>query len=439
MLLCTFHVLKAVWKWLNIARNNIPKEHRQVHYKMFKNILYSTNKEALDVNIEYFNLNCKFENYKNYIVEKIEKDLDAWCLYHRKHLLTRGSDTNNIAEVMFRIFKDIPLERTKAHNLTQLADFVTTDFESYYKQRLLDLCFNKVTKSTINRLCPNAKDVSFSQIKQISDMEFCVLGNEQENKYFVDLSIGVCSCPVGFSGKICKHQSSIILNLHVDNIYNCLTDQNKKIFFKIATGSEPPQDLLMPLMKIADSKIQTGQQMLSGNELHDETHPSGLRELEVNESMDTCSDNNNTNFSNTARVEAMWSDFIIKFSEQVKTELMEDPLGFTPAIQSCVTAYEKNINSSSSLMSSLFTLFKPQSNNTTFTQRSFKYTARKGKKIGVQPTSVARRKTVATGRRRLQAGRHANKSLTKKKPKARHSLSECVEKNISLGDSKFSK
>lgn len=437
MLLCTFHVLKAVWKWLNIARNGILKDDRPYHYKLFKNILYSQTKEDLDINIQALQANAKYENYKKYINNKI-KDIQSWSLYYRKDLKTRGSDTNNTVEVMFRIFKDIPLERTKAYNLSQLADFISSDFESYYKQRLLDVCFNKVNKNTISRLCPNAKDVSFSQVKHFKDMEYCVLTeNNIHEKYFVDLSIGVCSCPIGFSGKICKHQSCIILNIEIENVINVLTTKNRWLYFKIATGSEPPEELLAPLIINKD--------VPHSNKL---VHQPSTSQALNNDSQNINTDNSeamvggidiSTDSDDVTTIESEWAAFMSTFNEKVINGLKDDPVGFTPAIRSCITSFHKNVNSSSSLVSSLYTLFKPHMNQrSTINKRILTKTTRKGKKIGVQPTSIARRKTLINGRRKLLAGRHTD-SLVKKKRKAVHSLSKCVESNISLGDNKFVK
>jgi hypothetical protein len=40
-LLCTFHVLQAVWRWLWKAKNKIPQEKRKDIMKSFQNVLYA--------------------------------------------------------------------------------------------------------------------------------------------------------------------------------------------------------------------------------------------------------------------------------------------------------------------------------------------------------------------------------------------------------------
>lgn len=47
LLLCSFHVLKATWKWLQLAKNEIKKEDRQSLHKLFRNILMSKTKDSM--------------------------------------------------------------------------------------------------------------------------------------------------------------------------------------------------------------------------------------------------------------------------------------------------------------------------------------------------------------------------------------------------------
>lgn len=183
--------------------------------------------------------------------------------------MIRGADTNNYVEVMFRLFTDISLERTKAYNLTQLTDFIISSFDSYYKQRLLDLVMNKISKSTLNRLSPNDKDVLPSQITELDEMQYHVLRSSHERvNYFVDMNCNICSCPVGITGKICKHQSAIIKKFNITNASNTLSHESRKMLYFIATGKAPsgnifiylsssPNDLPRPIQEsitIEDSK-----------------------------------------------------------------------------------------------------------------------------------------------------------------------------------------
>lgn len=391
----SFHVLRAVWKWLSIADNNIPKTHRQTCYKMFKNILHSTTKEELDIKIGEFNSECKFENFKKYVNEKIERDIGSWCLYYRTCYITGGSDTSSIGEVMVRLFKDIPFEGKKTYNLVQLADFITNDYENYFRQRLLDICFDKITKNSISRLCPNTENVCLSQIKQLEEMEFCFHDNEGKEVYFVDLDVGICSCPIGFSGKFCKHQSSIILNLHIENVFSNLSDGDRKLYLEIAMGSKQPKESYMPLEMSGDSEDDCEMNTADSN---DQTEPVDMLQLDSTDSLDASNNTSRVDFSEIERVDSMWSDFITKFNEDVSTGLRDDPSRFVPAIQSCITSYQEYINSSYSLAGSLFTLFKPSEQRCCLNRNS-----KNAEKVGGRSTSVVKRQTFRNGKRKLQS------------------------------------
>ena len=49
------------------------------------------------------------------------------------------------------------------------------------------------------------KRVPFDTITCLTDTEFEVQG---KSKYRVDLSIGMCTCPMGHDGGVCKHQTA---------------------------------------------------------------------------------------------------------------------------------------------------------------------------------------------------------------------------------------
>ncbi|CAH1106901.1 unnamed protein product [Psylliodes chrysocephalus] len=256
-------------------------------------------------------------------------------------------------------------------------------------------------------------------------------GERKGSEMFSKLKENLTNNKVSF--KVCH-----IDDHYVNNVINTLTNENKTLFFKIATGSEPPKELFMSL-KIPSKNLDQEESIVPATKQLRESEQSTSQENN-NEIMDynpTIREEAESSNDNILAIETTWTDFIKNLNEKVITGLKDDPLGFTRATQSCVTSYQKNINSSSSLLRSLHILFK--SNDQRYTsKRLYTNTTRKGKKIGVQPTSVARRKTVITGRRKLQSGRQTG-SLIKKKRKAVHSLSEYVEKNVSLGDNKFVK
>lgn len=439
LLLCTFHVLKAVWKWLSLVKNNIEKADRQLLYTLFRNILLSKTQVKMEENLEQFHnsaMTAKYPQYKNYIQNMITSNMESWCLFFRQHLMIRGSETNNYIEVMFRLFKDISLERTKAYNLTQLADFVVTSFEAYYKQRLLDLVMNKLNRSTINRLSPNDGDVLPDQISELGEMQYHVRSvRDSSIIYFVDMNSNICTCPQGNTGKICKHQSAIIKHYNITNACNVLSEKSKIIIYKIATGVEPAEHLLLPL-QLDECVKKSNKDKLKSGEVAGKNNNTDNNLCDQNIQLPDDNDNDNLicTQANLESIENKWTTFVTKLDCDVRKNLRDDPDGFSSAVERIISNYSRNINNPSTLMSGLITSFRNYGTPSSKV-RSF---IRKGKKISIQPTSVSRRKVVINGRRKIQAGRKV-KGLTMQKSKAPHSLKTCVENNVGLGENKFVK
>lgn len=53
-------------------------------------------------------------------------------------MLVRNNNTNNHSEAAMRILKDKILHRTKAYNIPQLFDFLTTRLSAYYEAQVTD-------------------------------------------------------------------------------------------------------------------------------------------------------------------------------------------------------------------------------------------------------------------------------------------------------------
>lgn len=103
-LLCTFHVLQAVWRWLWDSAHKIPIEKRKPLMKLFQNILYADN--MIDVENAY-KKGCENEEFPqwtkylcNYWTYK-----EKWCICFRDSY-SRGHVTNNYCEVAVRLYKD---------------------------------------------------------------------------------------------------------------------------------------------------------------------------------------------------------------------------------------------------------------------------------------------------------------------------------------------
>lgn len=141
LLLCKFHVLQAVMRFMWDSKNGVNKNDRTQICALFHKAL-----NTLEVNdfLEQFdyilNLKCVLTNKKVYQYLKIQKSsAHTWAMCYRQNTLTRGNETNNYCEAMFRVLKDTILQRTKAFSIVQLFDFVTASFERYYFKKITEI------------------------------------------------------------------------------------------------------------------------------------------------------------------------------------------------------------------------------------------------------------------------------------------------------------
>ena len=425
LLLCTFHVLKACWRWLLMTKNAVLKEKTQQYYVMFKNILYSKTSTELESSKQYFFDNCDHENFKKYVKNMLTR-IQEWALFYRQNLPLRGTDTNNYTEVMFRLLKDIPLERTKAFNVTQLADFIVTSFESYYKQRILDLIFGRESKVVTSRYLKNYDTNCKVMSTNLDKMEFNAQ-SEKNNKiiYKVDMICCKCTCPVGFNGKYCKHQAVVIKNYNILTVTNNLCTNAKLKLYEIATGKNAPERIFFPLQdaEMAEPTLECPLPLTASKPSENQI-ASENEKIPINKEVCLPSENENE------ILRSRW----LTYSNNILTKLEQDPQQFYPAVKAHLDNVEKYAQTTSSLISGMYTSFKYKGISSK-NRNSAAGTRRKGNKISVQLTSAARRKM---GGKKTFSGRKSVKN-NKKKKVAAHCLKTCIKKNVGLGGNKSKK
>ena len=86
-------------------------------------------------------VNDACENYDNAAeyFEKLYENRINFAHCFRSGLTLRGNQTNNFVESQFLVLKDVVLKRTKEFNIVALVGRLTTDLESYYKEKLLSV------------------------------------------------------------------------------------------------------------------------------------------------------------------------------------------------------------------------------------------------------------------------------------------------------------
>ena len=123
-----------------------------------------------------------------------------------------GSHTNNYAEITVRLYKDIVLSRCKAYNVTALADFTCTVTEKYYVSRLRLFANSRETAPCLllQALLKKAEYLSTDNITKVTAFTYLVPSERSDEKYEVDISVGICMCEVGKHGKFCKHHAEVL-------------------------------------------------------------------------------------------------------------------------------------------------------------------------------------------------------------------------------------
>ena len=141
LLLCSFHMLQQVWRWLYDRTHNISAEDRVVIMKRFRHILYCEQTQEMEQEYGKF-LNCKI--LKKYVNARLYFDdlfnsKEEWALCYRSGSIIRGSNTNNYVEAQFLIIKDSILKRQRQFNVNMLLDKLFSEFEDHFKVKLLSI------------------------------------------------------------------------------------------------------------------------------------------------------------------------------------------------------------------------------------------------------------------------------------------------------------
>ena len=95
LILCIFHLLQAMWRWLWDAHSGIPKQDRPYLLGLFKSLVYAESVGDLNarhnhlVNDEIVRKYPKFQAY----VDTVYQRREVWALCLHKELPTRGNRT----------------------------------------------------------------------------------------------------------------------------------------------------------------------------------------------------------------------------------------------------------------------------------------------------------------------------------------------------------
>lgn len=82
LILCTFHVCQAVWRWLWDGKNKVDIKDRKKLMMEFRSILYAQTEEDSKEFFRSLCVGCKYNNFVNY-VSNLWGRKNEWCHFYR--------------------------------------------------------------------------------------------------------------------------------------------------------------------------------------------------------------------------------------------------------------------------------------------------------------------------------------------------------------------
>lgn len=232
---------------------------------LFKNAVYAETSAKLEEKIAAISQSHYTTKYPQFdvYVEDVCELKEAWSIGYRQEagLSTRGHNTNNIAEAQFLVLKETLLQRVKEYNIVSLFEKLTDDLDNHYSNRLLSISSGsndvvvarryagkQVKQGQLGFKIPstNDKELFLRNIVSTGNDIWTVPSLTDHNAtYTVDMSLGVCACPIGKNGAPCKHQYLLwsAKKSTSPNFLPHFSAEERKRFSMIATGSALPNEM----------------------------------------------------------------------------------------------------------------------------------------------------------------------------------------------------
>ena len=210
LLLCLFHVLQAVWRFLISKPSGLTKDSRQEFFAKFKKCVYCDCSDmGQQLKADFFGLSSMNDNCKRYF-NTLWSCSNDWIKAYRSNITTRGHDTNNYCEISVRLFKEDVMHRVKARSLGQLLTILTVDVDNFYSSSLLDASHSRKNLSHLyfksSKAFQKANDIPESCFTNIHENQYhCTSQKTADITYAVDMTSQTCTCTQGLTGKVCKH------------------------------------------------------------------------------------------------------------------------------------------------------------------------------------------------------------------------------------------
>ena len=245
-LLCTFHLLQAVWRWLWSGAHQIHMSDRKHLINLFQDVVYARSSEDYEnAKRKLFQddviMNKNYEHYLDHLDTSYFGRKEAWALSVRyeEELPTHNCNTNNYCESAFRVLKDQDLNRIRRFNLPDLLDFFLEDESSHYRDKLVDLGNGRrlpVKSRYEGKSCNIPKD-------EVCELEagitYMVKSQSKEDKfYLLDMRSGYCQCSLGCSSGPCPHKNAVQKHYNIAefSVIPTFDQKIRRIYHFIALG-----------------------------------------------------------------------------------------------------------------------------------------------------------------------------------------------------------
>ena len=141
LLLCVFHVLQQIWRWLYDRQHEVSKNDRVEIMKLFRNLVYGHDVEGYERAYENLFPSLKMQKYKNCVqyFEELCEISKSWGKCFRSEKLIRGLNTNNYIEAQSLVVKDTILRRQCQYNINMLFHKLMVEFKNHFKRRILSV------------------------------------------------------------------------------------------------------------------------------------------------------------------------------------------------------------------------------------------------------------------------------------------------------------
>ena len=321
---------------------------------------------------------------------------------YRSDIITRGHETNNYAEATVRLLKDIMLDRRKAYNVVALVGYIVDVLEPYYENRLYEVASGRPSPLLVAfaKLQSTANTLSLSGAVQLESDTYQVPSSFGETSYVVNVREGICTCPKGESGALCKHQLALSTSkeLALPNL-PAVTYKERRELACLALGSRAPAETFF----MTDVELLGGTVTESGQSFRAETCFTSTADTDVLEEAVPCAD-----AVTSEQIDEVRSALASELS-RLPSLLSESPSATTLGVLHKFTAFLSGIETEEQLTA--FAVSKSSS--------------RLGCKIPVQPTSTARRRPgLSHTTSRVPAGRPVG--VIKRRVKIKRSLRQSI-------------